>query len=267
MTPARVFLTASLIASFVSLAPVARAASKKEECISAFDNGQRARREGHLKQAHEALLVCAQSDCPTVIRADCSDVLRQVDGAQPTVVFGAADASGKDLTDVVVELDGKPLVTSLDGRAIEVDPGKLTFVFKHAPWEPVSVEVVIKEAEKTRNVRATLGPKAAPEAATKPVAPLATTEEPKRSVAGYAVPGALGVLGLGALAFAGITRLGAGSDADDLKSRCGPTCPESERDDLSSTLVRANVGLGIGIGALVAAAATWFILAPHRSEK
>lgn len=266
MSAARIFLTASLIASSVSLAPVARAASKKEECIAAFDNGQRARREGHLKQAHESLLACAQSECPTVLRADCSDVLRQVDSAQPTVVFGAADQSGKDLTDVVVELDGKPLVTSLDGRAIEVDPGKLVFVFKHAPWEPVSVEVVVKEAEKTRNVRATLGPRAAPEAATKPVAPIAT-EEPKRSVAGYAVPGALGVLGLGALAFAGITRLGAGSDADDLKNQCGPTCPQTERDDLSSTLVRANIGLGVGIGALVAAAATWFILAPHRSEK
>ncbi len=241
------------------------APATKEQCITAFDAGQRARREGRLKQAHESLLVCAQPECPAVVRADCGDVLKQVDAAQPSIVLGAADAKGNDLTDVTVELDGKPLVTSLDGRALTVDPGKLSLVFKRPPWDPVTVDVVVKEAEKSRAVRATLGPPlpAAP-AATSPVpAPLA----PPRSTAGYVVPAALAALGIGALAFAGVTRLGAGSDADDLKASCGPTCPQSQRDDLSSDLVKANVTFGIGIGALVLAATTWFLLAPAAPQR
>jgi hypothetical protein len=239
---------------------------KKEECISAFDAGQRARREGHLKQAHESLVVCSQKECPTVVRADCSDVLKQVDDAQPSIVLGASDTSGKDLTDVTVELDGHPLATELNGRAILVDPGKLSLVFKRPPWDPVTVDVVIKEAEKDRSVRATLGPPApAPAAATKPV-PVKPEETPSRGALGYAVPGALAALGLGALAYAGVTRLQAGNDADRLKSTCGPICPESDRDSLSSDLVRANASFAIGMGLVVLAATSWFILGPRRGS-
>jgi hypothetical protein len=242
----------------------AAAPPKKEECIAAFDVGQRARREGHLKQAHDSLLVCSQKECPAVLRADCSDVLRQVDDAQPSIVLGAADASGKDLTDVIVELEGKPLVTELNGRALNVDPGKLSLVFKRTPWDPVTVDVVVKEGEKDRSVRATLGPPApAPPAATRPV-PVKPEEAPPRSVVGYAVPGTLAALGLGSLVYAGVTRLEAGRDADDLKSSCGPTCPESDRDSLSSDLVRANATFAIGIGLVVLAATTWFILGPKK---
>lgn len=248
-------------AALLVVSNVAAAAPKKEECIAAFDAGQRARREGHLKQAHESLLVCSQKECPGVLRADCSDVLRQVDDAQPSIVLGAADASGRDLTDVTVELDGKPLVMALDGRAIVVDPGKLSLVFKRGTWDPVTIDVVIKEAEKNRSIRATLGPAApAPPAATTPIAPVKREDERKRSAVGYAVPATLAALGLGSLGYAGVTRLNAGRDADDLKSSCGPTCPQSERDSLSSDLVRANATFAIGIGALVLAATTWFIL-------
>lgn len=255
-------------------APAASAAPPtKAECISAFDTGQRARREGHLKQARDSLLLCSQNECPALVRGDCGDVLKQVDAAQPSIVLGAADAKGNDLTDVTVELDGKPLVSALDGRAVVVDPGKLSLVFKRPPWDPVTVDVVIKEAEKNRSVRATLGPPAptpapapAPAAATRP-SPAEIEPAPARSVVGFAVPGTLAVLGAGALAFAGITRLGLGSDADDLKSRCGPTCPQGERDDLSSRLVMANAFFGIGIGSLVLAATTWFLLAPDAPQK
>jgi hypothetical protein len=41
------------------------------------------------------------------VRGDCGDVLKQVDATQPSIVLGAADAKGNDLTDVTVELDGK----------------------------------------------------------------------------------------------------------------------------------------------------------------
>ena len=255
---------AAVVLAIVSVDASALAATKKDECIGAFDRGQRARREGHFKEAKESLVLCSALECPAVVRADCADVLRQVDAAQPSIVLKASDAKGADLTDVTVELNGAPIATSLDGRALPVDPGPLALVFKRPPWEPVTVNVVIAETEKNRIVVARLGP---PAPAQLPVPPPAKVEDaPARSIVGWAVPGVLAAIGAAGFAFGGIVRLGAGSDAEDLKTRCGPTCPSGERDRLGGELVKANIGLGVGIGGLVLAAATWFILAPRSAK-
>lgn len=234
-------------------------AATKDQCISAFDQGQTLRRGGHLKQAREQLLVCAQQECPSVLRADCSDVLRQVEAAMPSIVLRIQDANGLDVTNVQVELNGAPLTNASDGRAIPVDPGKVTINVKQGTLS-VTVDAVVAEAEKNRIVKVTIGGE--PQKKPEPVKP-APPPEPARDVVGYAVPGALAAIGVAGFVIAGVTRLGAGSDADDAKKSCGPVCPESTRDHLSSELVRANIFFGVGIGGVVAAAATWFILAPR----
>ena len=251
------------LGSGVASSNAALAAPTKAACIAAFDNAQRARRERRFGTARAELLTCSQQECPAIVRADCAGVLREVEAAQPTIVLKAADAKGNDLTDVSVELDGETLASSLDGRALRVDPGKLSLVFKHPPWDPVRVDVVIAEAEKSRIVRATLGPSAQPDQPA-PRAPHEEGPKPKRSMAGYVVPGGLAVLGAGALAFAGVTRLSLGQEADDLRARCAPDCSQADRDRMSNDLVLTNVMLGAGIGTLVLAAATWFVLAPKR---
>ncbi len=252
----------AVIASCAAFARPARAATTKEACIAAFDNAQRARRAGQLGTARAELLTCSQQECPALVRADCAGVLRQVEAAQPTIVLKAADAKGNDLTDVTVELNGVKITSSLDGRAIPVDPGKLSLVFKRPPWDPVTVDVVVAEAEKSRIVRATLGPPLPPPAPERHATTPEQGPKPKRSTAGYVVPAGLAVLGAGALAFAGVTRLSLGEQADDLRGRCAPECSQAERDRMSNDLVVANVTLGVGIGSLVLAAATWFIFSP-----
>jgi len=201
------------------------------------------------------------------VRADCADVLKQVAGAQPTIVLKAADAHGTDLTDVTVELNGQKLASSLDGRALAVDPGKLALVFSRPPWKPVPVDVVIAEGEKGRIVQATLGPPLPPaerRALDGPPLP-----PPKRSTAGWAVPVGLGVVGVASFLIAGVTRIGVGNDADDARATggCAPFCSAADRNHWSSELVRANVFLGIGIGAAVLAAASWFVLTPKRATR
>lgn len=238
----------------------------KEACISAFDQAQQARRAGHFGQSREELLVCSQTACPAVVRADCADVLKQVASAQPTIVLKAADAHGTDLTDVSVDLNGQKLAASLDGRAVAVDPGKLSLVFGRPPWKPVAVEVVIAEGEKGRIVQAMLGPPLPPEerraAIEGPPPP-----PPKRSTAGWAVPVGLGVVSIASFVIAGVTRIGVGNDADSARKTCAPTCSSADRDHWSGELARANVFLGIGIGTAVIAAASWFVLAPKRSTR
>jgi hypothetical protein len=181
-----------------------------------------------------------------------------VDAAQPTIVLKAEDANGVDVTDVLVELGGRKLATSLDGRAIPVDPGKLSFVFRRTPFEPVTVEIVIAEGEKSRTVRAKLGPHASVVSLT-PLDPGVT----RRSAVGWALPGGLALFGAVSLTFAGLTRLSAGNDADVLRRTCAPHCPIEERSSLSDRLTTVNVALGIGLGSLALAAVSWFAFGPH----
>jgi hypothetical protein len=259
MSRRRVLIVALGALAALLAAPSAASATTKEACIRAFDTGQQARRQGALRRAREELLVCSQQECPAVVRADCGDVLRQVDAAQPTIVLKAASGNGNDLTDVTVDLDGQRLASSLDGRAIPVDPGKLSLVFRRPPAEPVAIEIVIAEGEKSRIVRATLGP--APQAQGSVLQRPALPKE-RRSVAGYLVPGGLALASAGALTFAGISRLSLGDEADELRASCAPTCSQTDRDRMSSDLVMTNVGLGVGIAGLAFAVAAWFVFAP-----
>lgn len=237
------------------------AAPDTHTCIAAFDDGQRLRSDGKLRAAREKLLVCSQKECPGVLREDCAGVLREVELAIPTIVLSAADREGHDLADVVVTLAGQPLATRLDGRAVSVDPGRLALRFERKPWAPATVEIVVGEGEKNRNVRATIGPAAGPDV----YKPGEEPPPPERSLAGWAVPIGLGVVGVGALAFAAGARIRAGNEADDLRASCAPECAQSDRDRLSSDLATANIAFGVGLATVALAAVTWFVLTPRSS--
>jgi len=248
-----------------SMESVARAAGPDatHACIKAFDDGQRLRSDGRLRAAREKLLVCSQKECPGVLREDCAGVLREVDGATPSIVLAASDRDGRDLADVEVTLAGRVIATRLDGRAVTVDPGRLALEFKHAPWAPVKMEIVVAEGEKNRNVRALLGP---------PKESAADRHDgngppPQRSLVGWAVPVGFAIVGVGSLAFAGATRMRIGNEADDLRSTCAPECPDAQTESLRDDLPVANVFLGFGLVSVCVAGATWFILAPRESSR
>lgn len=252
----------AFVAAAASVPSIASAAPPDTHtCIAAFDDGQRLRSDGKLRAAREKLLVCSQRECPGVLREDCAGVLREVELAIPTIVLSASDREGHDLADVAVTLAGQPLATRLEGRAVSVDPGRLALTFERKPWAPVTVEIVVAEGEKNRNVRATLGPPPGSD----PYKPADEAPASERSLAGWAVPIGLGVVGAGALAFAGATRIRIGNEADDLRAACAPECPPADRDRLASDLATANVALGVGLASLAIAAVTWFVLAPRGS--
>jgi hypothetical protein len=242
---------------------VAYAAPETVACIAAFDDGQRLRSERHLLAARERLFVCARTECPSEIRSDCANVLREVELATPSIVLGASDGDGHDVTDVHVDLDGRRIAQQLDGRAVSVDPGKLVLRFaREASGLEVTVEVLVGEGEKNRAVRAILGSRSAAPDVPKETPKLPLADE-KRSFVGWAVPIGFAALGAGAFTFAGITRLRLGDDVDSLQASCGTKCDPSEKDRLHDQLAVANVSLAIGITSVVLAAASWFMFAPH----
>ncbi|MBM4358637.1 MAG: hypothetical protein FJ096_11075 [Deltaproteobacteria bacterium] len=98
-------------------------AGARQTCLDAFKRAQRLRRRGELLSARAELLACGQPLCPDAVETKCVAWVEEVRGAIPTIVVRALDDRGRDLTDVAVAIDGEPMATSLDGLALELDPG------------------------------------------------------------------------------------------------------------------------------------------------
>jgi hypothetical protein len=128
------------------------AADEKTVCIDAVTKGQPLRDAHALVLAREQFRICARAECPARLRTDCAAWLSDIEKTMPTVVLSARDQAGRDVADVKVSVDGKPLVERLDGRAVEVDPGMRSFRFERSDGSVTTQEALVKEGEKARSV-------------------------------------------------------------------------------------------------------------------
>src|ERR1700690_617433 len=188
-----VLVTACLVAR------TALATDPKVECIASADQAQQARDDGKYRAARDAFVSCSRSVCPKMVAASCTKWLRETQDAIPTVVLSAKDANGADVSDARVTYDGAPLVSTLDGKPVEVDPGSHKLHFEHDGFDPLAQTIVVKAGEKLRSINVTFHAADAVKTEThrEPVA-----EEKKTgggSTARVVTTVAFGVLGAGAL--------------------------------------------------------------------
>jgi hypothetical protein len=260
--------------------PRASAQTHKKACAAAYERAQGLRRDGKLLEAREALIACSQPTCPAAAVADCGPWLAEVEQSLPSVVIAAKDASGRERLDVRVLVDGRLLATVLDGKALPVNPGPHTFRYEPAAGPAVEERVVIREGEKNRAITVILGApaagapaqppalarSAAPPLASPAAPPLASPAAPpakssvpaERSVpAEPPVPGlawasaAAGAAGIAVFAVAGALSLEAEAD---LPPTCAPRCARAQVRAVRVPQTVADVGLGVGVVALGAAA-------------
>jgi hypothetical protein len=233
--------------------PLAHAEDAQDACVAQADHGQSLRDQGKLIQAREQFLLCARDPCATMITKQCATWLQKVDDEIPTVAFRAKGGDGKDIVDVHVLSDGKEIKASIDGQPIAIDPGVHAFLYRHAGDDDLQETVVIRAGEKNRPVDIQFASK------TIEPPPPPTAPAPRR----FRVPlGTWVSVGVGVSAFLGMGLLavGAANDASHLRMTCAPTCTTSQVDGVRTTIVAANVALGVGIAAL-GVAALWLILA------
>jgi hypothetical protein len=167
-------------------------ADAKRECTAAYDDVQALRADGKLGAARKQAVACASDACPGFIKVDCAKWLTEIDGSTPTVVFEVRDAFGKETTAARVDLDGKPWIDVLDGKARALDPGTHTLHYELPGGAALDDTVQIREGQKNRTLRASFQA-AAP-------APALPPDEPRRSVG----PWVLGGAGLAGLAVGGV---------------------------------------------------------------
>lgn len=260
------FAGMSLGVMFMSL----DASADVQACIAASEKGQRARTAGKLREAREHFVVCGSESCPALVRHDCAQWNAELAQTLPSVVFGAKDRGGRDLFDVTVSMDGETLVKKLDGKSVNVDPGKHTFRFEAPGLPPVTQVVLVKEGERARVFNVTFEG-GGPAPSTDGQGPVTPSEGKEREHTPYPWL----VVGLGAVGVAvGAVIL---ATAPDRPSNCDKTdrrctrLPGQSQEDYDKDLEQAGVAdtqpvvgwATIGIGAaLLVGGLVWHFLEP-----
>jgi hypothetical protein len=212
-----------------------------QSCVSAYEEAQEMRRQSRLVRARAELLLC-QRACPTMLTRDCDRWLAEVRTAIPTVMLSARDASGAPLADVRVRVDGAPLVETLAGTAVEIDPGAHVFDFeRHAGGAAVQTQVTVRPGERNRPVAVTFPDAPAQHVDARP--PTLTWVLGGVAVAGLGVGAVLGLKGH--------------ADRADLEDDCSPSCPDDRVQPIRTQWWIAGISAGVGAAAGIAAAWIW----------
>lgn len=235
---------AGLVVSVCALETAARADNDK--CYASYENAQQLRNKGDLVAAREELRVCADPACPAAVTTDCGPWLNAVEASLSTVTFMVRDEKGADLEDVTVKMDGKPIATKLDGKAVPVNAGVHTFTFSAIGRNDEEKKITVHEGEKARAIDVTLSP--AGSSTREDEAPKGT--KGKNLAAPFFVLGGVGVVGFGMFGVFGGLGLAAKSDAEDT---CAPNCSDDEVSGIKTDFLVADVSMGIGAAALVGA--------------
>jgi hypothetical protein len=237
-------------------------ARDKAACLEAASRGQRLRDTHKLVEAREELRACAAIECPSVVQSDCANWLAEVEKALPSVVLTAKNGSGVDLADVKVSVDGQPLASRLDGRALPMNAGSHSFRFVGADGASLDQQVLVTEGEKNQRVAVVLG-----QAPATPLplqgAPTAGdsggSSGPSRTV-GWVLAGA-GVAGLGVATAFGIIAL------EDKNAHCDANnvCASGTVGGIKGAALASDVGWIAG-GVLLASGAALVLFAPRAAR-
>jgi hypothetical protein len=249
----------------------------KVECVSANESAQDLRRAGKLHDARTHLATCLSTSCPRPVREDCAQQLADVEAAIPTVVFVVKDASGNDVGEVRVTVDGAPLKSTSAGEAHGMDPGEHRFQFESAGFRTAETTVVLREGEKKRRLLVSLEPLSnGPEAPATDAGPSVSTSAPahKAAAAPVGVQRTVGLALGGAGLAAGIAGGILGILAKTTYDRSGPECSAThcsaqgsrDRQAAFGQATAADVAFVAG-GALFGAGLVLYLTAPDSTSK
>ena len=230
--------------SLAILLPASGAMADAQQCIAENELATKQRAEGKLAEAKQHYLVCAAAECPAVVRNNVRVCSKNGDSFFPTLVFVLVDDKGNDVTGARAFVDDAKTAEALDGHALVLNPGNHRDCRRNADGgehranrgregrgeEPQGAYPAPRETPCSRG--RSLGDRVA-----------ASDREP--DPAGL---GAVGCCGRRA-GIVGYFGLSGKHQENDLKSRCAPTCKDSEVDDMYRSYLIADVSLGVSLAA------------------
>jgi hypothetical protein len=149
---------AAIFIALLASAASTEARADDQVCNDGYEQGQVLRKDTKLLEAREKFRACVNTCMLEAKKKACGDWLSQTEHDIPTVVLSAKDVSGAILVDVTVAMDGKPMVTKLDGRSVEVNPGLHTFSFQSPDGtNKKEIQFVAEQGKKDTPAAVTLG--------------------------------------------------------------------------------------------------------------
>jgi hypothetical protein len=250
---ARFAMATACVSASLASSTVSRADPRV--CIQAHSAGQRELKAGHLRAAARLFTACgSEPSCPDDVRRECTEFLESAKRLTPSVIFVVQDESGKDVTAVRVYSGDELVVDSLDGRAIELDPGTRHLRFLLPGGRVVATDVLIRESEKGRIIE--VKRERAASAATTP-----PNNAGARLVAPWIATG-IGVAALGT----GIVLGAMGSNKKSELDACQPQCPASKQPVYDNTkTLYLGADIAFGTAAVATVVATWLFLSATSS--
>jgi hypothetical protein len=244
----------------LTVAGASTALADPKMCIHSHSTGQRESKAGHLRLASQLFTSCGSDEtCPDQLRKECTEFLQEVTRTIPTVVFSALDENGHDLASVRVYSGDELLADGIDGRAVEIDPGKYHLRFVIQGGDALFADVVVREGEKQRLVQVKKeGPAPAADHASASGADAHGDVPPPahRGAAPWIAAGVT-VVALGAGVTLGVVGSGKKSDLE----KCMPNCPASDHstyDGAKSLFLGADISFAAAI--VAGAVTTWLFL-------
>lgn len=260
-------------------------AAHSQTCAEAYKDGQDKEKAGHLVEAREQYSECAKSACGAFLLNECTTRHARLDSDIPSVIPVATHKSGKPYQHVLVTLDGEPFCSSLDGRALQVDPGMHEFVFTTDKGLTATEKVLILQGDRNRRITVALGkhhesadagdPPLPAEAAQDEAAPeadhhlnSAPAEPPAEAAPKKGVPALSWVLGgVGVLGGGGYVLLSTwGKKDNEALRQCAPSCAPSSVDRVKQRYVAADISLGVGVAALGSALVIYALRGPREES-
>ncbi len=245
-----------------SVAGEARADEARQQCVTDAESGQALLRSGKPRAALRPLFDCSQPTCPGLVRRDCLTYLGEAQAAVPSVVFGARDEGGHDVTDARVFLDGQPLEGALRGQVTEVEAGPHTVRFERAGAKPIEQTFVAREHDQGRPIMAQFTAKLAGASASPE--PLVLDHESARGA--RPIPALTYALGAVSLVSAAVATGFGVRGVIDRGNDCSAShvCSASTYSQIQTSFDVADVGFGVALAAL--GGTVWSYLArPTRS--
>lgn len=233
--PAAFVLTSILYSSF--------AHADAQSCIALHESAGDLRESGKLLSAREALTKCvADVACPEMVRDSCSKEAGDLNESIPSITLGARQGTS-DLSNVSVRLDGAERASQLDGRSLEIDPGKHSAVFELPDGRQQTVAFVLAEGEKLRHVVAVFAAteRAQPGDAAQPGANAPSRGTPTLA---YAF-GAVAIAGVGAFTYFALD----GKAQQNQLDKCRPSCRQADYDAMRKSYLLGDVSLGVSLAA------------------
>jgi hypothetical protein len=253
----------SALAAAALLAFARPAAADAKTCIHAHSTGQREQKAGHLRLASQLFTSCGSDEsCPDQLRKECADFLQDVTRTIPTVVLSAVDESGHDIANTKVYSGDDLVADGLDGRAVEIDPGRYHLRFVLPEGDELAADVVVREGEKQRLVQVK---KSKPVDVAHPAIELhehGPGERPRIGVAPW-IAGGVTVAALGTAVTLAVLGSKKKSDLD----ACKPSCPGVDHGTYDAT---KTLYLGADIGfaaALVGGVVTTWLFVSSASHE